>query len=227
MALYRTTYYRPGAPNEDNTYANTEDQVSRALVDAFAGETGPLAGRRALDFGAGIGNLAIIMRQMGAKVTCIEPDIEARAQLSSRGLSHYADLAALEAASPDERFDVITAIEVVEHLADPVRELDGLRRLLTHTGAVFLATPNFSSLRARLQKTRWDQYRNPTHLFYFTPLSLTRALRQARFTGVTRLRTSIVYPQHGLLRRTLQYQLRRFGLDGDLVMLARTKPGGS
>jgi 2-polyprenyl-3-methyl-5-hydroxy-6-metoxy-1,4-benzoquinol methylase len=226
MALYRTTYYRPGTPNEENIYANTEDQVSRGLIHALAEENGPLAGRRLLDFGAGVGGLATIMRKMGAQATCIEPDEEARSYLAQRRLTHYPDLSALEAAAPNQKFDVITAIEVVEHLAFPVRDLDRLRRLLTPDGCLFLATPNFASLRARIQRLGWEQYRNPTHLFYYTPSSLAYTLKQAGFTQVKRLRTSIVYPQHGFLRRALQFQLRRVGLDGDLVVLARAPTAG-
>jgi SAM-dependent methyltransferase len=141
-----------------------------------------------------------------------------------RGLRCHSSLDALAAADPGARFDLVTAVEVVEHLEDPVAYLRRLGQVMRPSGALFLSTPNFESLRARLMGLRWDQYRNPTHLFYFTFGSLTYALREAGFAEVSRVRTRVVYPNHGLARRLLQRPLQRSGLDGDLLVLARHDP---
>jgi SAM-dependent methyltransferase len=125
------------------------------------------------------------------------------------------------------RFDLVTAVEVIEHLDNPVRYLRLLREVMSPGGSLFLTTPNFRSLRARLQGSRWEQYRNPTHLCYFTQDSLKGALRLAGFASVERLRSRVVYPYHGALRRTIQRGLQLAGLDGDLVMLSSAAPAGA
>jgi 2-polyprenyl-3-methyl-5-hydroxy-6-metoxy-1,4-benzoquinol methylase len=218
--LYRSAYYEPGAPNQDNTYVNTPEQVATELTKTILGHCGPLAGRRILDFGAGIGVLAEQLRSLGAAVVCVEPDPEARREAANRGLTSYASLEALRAGEAAPQFDLITAIEVVEHLEDPVRYLELLREFIAPGGALFLTTPNFQSLQARLRGCRWQQYQNPTHLFYFTGRSLERALHLAGFRSVVRLRTRVVYPRHGTLRRVLQRTLQLCGLDGDLLVLS-------
>jgi 2-polyprenyl-3-methyl-5-hydroxy-6-metoxy-1,4-benzoquinol methylase len=225
--LYRATYYQPGGANQDNIYANTPGQVAAGLVKTLTTRIGPVAGRRVLDFGAGIGVFASELRALGATVVCVEPDLEARAQLAARGLPAYSTLETLKAGSPTARFDLVTAIEVVEHLEDPAGYLRLLRELMSPEGLLLLTTPNFRSLRARLQGHRWEQYRNPTHLFYFTPQSLERVIRAAGFSSMERLRSQVVYPAHGVLRRGLQHGLQRVGLDGDLVVLSSAPADGA
>jgi SAM-dependent methyltransferase len=218
--LYRSAYYQPGAPNQDNVYANTPRKVATGLVKTLVARIGPLAGRRVLDFGAGIGAFADELCSLGATVVCVEPDPEARTQIAARGLPCYPTLEDLKAGQPTPFFDLVTAIEVIEHLEDPARYLRLLHDVTIPGGVLFLTTPNFQSLRARLQGHHWEQYRNPTHLFYFTPQSLERVMRLAGFASVERLRSRVVYPYHGALRRTLQRGLQLVGLDGDLVMVS-------
>jgi SAM-dependent methyltransferase len=218
--LYGREYYPSDATDPAHTYENSPEEVSRALVRTLQASAGGLIGRRLLDFGAGIGGFALVAKEAGAEVWCIEQSAEARRRMTVLGLTCFEDLGALLAARPDARFEVISSIEVVEHLADPVADLRALRQVLTPGGVLFLATPNFTSLRARLQGAAWSQYANPTHLTYLTPVSVRRILHDAGFTSVTRLPTRVNYPSHGRLRRLLQHVLQRVGLDGDLIVVA-------
>jgi SAM-dependent methyltransferase len=223
--LYQAAYYRPGAPNQANTYLNTPPQVAHGLVTSLTARLGSIRGLRILDFGAGIGEFADVLASAGGSVECVEPDPEARRQLAQRGLRCYPNLDVLSAAEPNARFDLVTAIEVVEHLEDPLAYLRRLAHITRPRGALFLSTPNFESLRARMMGLRWEQYQNPTHLFYFAYGSLAHALRAVGFRNVWRLRTRAVYPSHGFARRLLQQPLQRTGLDGDLLVLAQHDPG--
>jgi 2-polyprenyl-3-methyl-5-hydroxy-6-metoxy-1,4-benzoquinol methylase len=221
--LYRTMYYEPGLLSEA-VYAGTPDQVADGLIKTLLARCGPIRDRQVLDFGAGSGLFASALRALGATVVCVEPDPEARQQLATRGLPAYSTLEALRADLPAVRFDVVTAIEVVEHLEDPLRHLRAVRERLTPGGILFLTTPNFDSLRARLQRSRWAQYCNPTHLFFFTQQSLERVVLAAGFSSAERLRSHVVYPSHGLLRRGFQRGLQFARLDGDLVVLGSAPP---
>lgn len=108
-------------------------------------ERQPLAGRRALDVGCGAGLLAEPLARLGASVTGLDAAPEniavARAHAAGSGLSidyRTGELAALEA----EPFDLVTCLEVVEHVADKPRFVRALVRHLAPDGLLVLSTPN-------------------------------------------------------------------------------------
>jgi len=75
------------------------------------------------------------------------------------------------------RFDVVTAIEVIEHVVDPVVELERIRALLRPGGLVFLTTGNAKPYSERLLK--WTYLKPEIHISLFEPDSLAVALRRA------------------------------------------------
>src|ERR1044072_7791368 len=81
----------------------------------------PLEGRRALDVGCGAGLLCEPLARLGAQVTAIDPAqalIEAaRDHAAGQGLTIDYRATAIE--NLDGEFDLITAMEVIEHTADP------------------------------------------------------------------------------------------------------------
>jgi len=76
-------------------------------------------------------------------------------------------------------FDVVTAIEVLEHVQDPVAVLKKIRRLLKPGGLFFLTTGNARPFRARLLS--WGYVRPEIHISFFEPETLARALTLAGF----------------------------------------------
>ncbi|MCG2585595.1 bifunctional 2-polyprenyl-6-hydroxyphenol methylase/3-demethylubiquinol 3-O-methyltransferase UbiG [Massilia sp. TS11] len=113
-------------------------------IDARA----PLAGKRVLDIGCGGGILAEAMARKGAEVTGID--------LSDKALK-VADLHALEsgvavryksisaedmAAAEPESFDVVTCMEMLEHVPDPAAVVQAAARLVKPGGKLFFSTIN-------------------------------------------------------------------------------------
>jgi SAM-dependent methyltransferase len=74
-------------------------------------------------------------------------------------------------------FDVVTAIEVLEHALDPVAELREIADLLAPSGVLFLTTGNAAPFRSRLLK--WQYVQPDVHVGYFEPETLARALSTA------------------------------------------------
>jgi len=104
----------------------------------------PLDGKTALDVGCGAGLLAEPLARLGAKVTAIDASPEviavARAHASAMGLEidyRVGDVQALEG-----QFDLITSMEVIEHVADPAAFVKALAKRLTHGGLLIMSTPN-------------------------------------------------------------------------------------
>ena len=89
---------------------------------------------------------------------------------------------------PDGYFDVITMWEVIEHLQNPKEELKEIFRILREGGLLFLSTPNFNSLNFILRKKNWCIINPSDHIYYFTPKTLKKLLKNAGFK-IRNLRT--------------------------------------
>ena len=119
------------------------DQVDRHWQSDECSRT-PLAGKNALDVGCGAGLLAEPLARLGAKVTGIDASPEvvavARAHASESGLEiHYR---AGDVQTLDGQFDLITCMEVIEHVANPASFLDALAERLAPGGLLIMSTPN-------------------------------------------------------------------------------------
>jgi 2-polyprenyl-6-hydroxyphenyl methylase/3-demethylubiquinone-9 3-methyltransferase len=108
----------------------------------------PLAGRRAADIGCGAGLLAEPLRRLGADVTAVDAAPEnvhaARAHAAGQGLEIDYRVGGVEGLSGP--FDLVTSLEVLEHVADPAAFIAGLAGLLSDDGLLILSTPNRSAM---------------------------------------------------------------------------------
>jgi SAM-dependent methyltransferase len=75
-------------------------------------------------------------------------------------------------------FDVIVAIDVLEHVTDPQSTLTWLSSFLRPGGVLYVVTPNIASISARVLGRWWWGFR-PAHLTYFSPQTLARMLARA------------------------------------------------
>ncbi|MEJ0009402.1 MAG: bifunctional 2-polyprenyl-6-hydroxyphenol methylase/3-demethylubiquinol 3-O-methyltransferase UbiG [Alphaproteobacteria bacterium] len=107
----------------------------------------PLGNLSALDIGCGGGLVCEPLARLGATVTGIdaaEPGIDAaRAHAAASGLSiDYRTATAEALADSGERFDLVLALEIVEHVADTGLFYDALARLVKPGGLLILSTLN-------------------------------------------------------------------------------------
>ena len=108
----------------------------------------PLEGMTSLDVGCGAGLLTEPLTRLGAKVTGIDASSEviavARAHASAMDLEidyRVGDVQALEG-----QFDLITSMEVIEHVADPRAFVKALAKCLAPDGLLVMSTPNATRL---------------------------------------------------------------------------------
>lgn len=153
----------------------------------------PLAGLAALDVGCGAGLMAEPLARMGAQVTGIDAAPEnidaAKAHADAGGLAiAYHAIAVEDLADSGEQFDLITCLEVVEHVAGRDAFFAAIARLLKPGGLAMFSTPNRTAaswavviagaeyLTRSIPKGAHDWKR------FFTPDELSEALRHAGLT---------------------------------------------
>jgi len=104
----------------------------------------PLEGKSALDVGCGAGLLAEPLARLGAKVTGIDaaPEVIAVAGEHARAMSLEIDYRAADVLDVEGRYDLITCMEVVEHVADSAAFIAALGKRLAPDGLLVLSTPN-------------------------------------------------------------------------------------
>lgn len=114
----------------------------------YINDRSPLSGKQVLDVGCGGGILAEGMAKLGAEVTGIDmgraPLAIARRHLGISGLNvsyHRTTAEALATAEPN-RFDIVTCMELLEHVPDPLSIVRACRQLVKPGGDVFFATLN-------------------------------------------------------------------------------------
>lgn len=163
----------------------------RDALDTHFGGDGktrtPLAGKSALDVGCGAGLLCEPLARMGAAVTGVDAAPEnvaaakAHAALSGLNIDYRAGEIAEQGLGT---FDVVTSMEVIEHVTDPAAFLAELARHLKPDGLLLMSTPNRTAA-SRLflveAAERLGQVPRGTHDWdqFLTPEELTALLHDA------------------------------------------------
>jgi 2-polyprenyl-6-hydroxyphenyl methylase/3-demethylubiquinone-9 3-methyltransferase len=123
-------------------------EINPLRLDFIDRMAGGLGGKRVLDVGCGGGILAESMAALGAQVTGIDLSEEslavARLHLLESGLTVDYRLISTEdfARESPRRFDVVTCMELLEHVPDPQSIVTACAGLLKPDGHAFFATLN-------------------------------------------------------------------------------------
>lgn len=111
-----------------------------------------ITGKKVLDVGCGGGILSESMARRGAEVTGIDMGekpikiaklhaLEAGVEVNYKKISAE-ELADSISADPEQQFDVITCLEMLEHVPDPASIINACTRMLKPGGHLFLSTIN-------------------------------------------------------------------------------------
>lgn len=131
-------------PNSEFRPLHEINPLRLGYIDAMAG----IAGKQVLDVGCGGGILSESMAARGAEVTGIDLSDKAlkvaQLHLLESGVKVTYRAVAVEALAAEMpgRFDVVTCMEVLEHVPDPASTVAACARLLKPGGHAFFATIN-------------------------------------------------------------------------------------
>jgi SAM-dependent methyltransferase len=125
-----------------------------------------------LDIGCGVGRFGHAAHAKGWKVTGI--DVSPLAIAAGQSVAPFPLRACTveELVEAEERFDVVTAFEVLEHLSDPLEFILNAKRLLRPGGQIFCTVPNWQC--ETVQTSKRPDWLPPIHLLFFSRPSLQR-----------------------------------------------------
>jgi SAM-dependent methyltransferase len=111
------------------------------------------------------------------------------------------DLASIDLGG--RQFDVVCMWDCIEHLRDPDRYVQRLARRMAPGALLAVTTGDIRSLNARLRGRHWRLIHPPTHVHYFSKVTLVQmferygfSVRYARYCGFYRSLDGVA---HGLL----------------------------
>lgn len=138
-------------------------------------------GTELIDIGASFGHFTAAARVFW-QVTGLEPS-RAAARWAGEQLGVHLQVGSIYDERQDltGRFDVATMWDVIEHLPDPSRALESVRRCLKREGTLCLTTPDAGSIVARLMGRHWHYLDLQQHIALFDEGNLTRLLEGAGF----------------------------------------------
>jgi SAM-dependent methyltransferase len=144
---------------------------------------GSLQSARLLDVGAGSGKLVRYLIGRGVLARGLEPAHPIFDRFL-KGDPAFTCAMLRDYRSADGRpMDVVTAFDVLEHVADPASFLGDISAQLKPGGLLFISTPDVGSLAARLFGRRWHFF-SPYHLSFFSKRTLVAAAGARGFSLV-------------------------------------------
>lgn len=151
--------YRHGALEQwDRSSQRCDLALLRSLIGACAGRCA------VLDLGCGTGDFLLSLSPEVAKFG-VEPSSLAAAAASRRGITILADL--LENLPPEQRFDFITIINIIEHVPSPAQLLDAAYRHLLPGGCLAVTTGDPRSREwLKVFKSRFWYVGFPEHISF-------------------------------------------------------------
>ena len=203
---------------DDKFYENSNMHQSKVDISNWLKETEKDDSRRylflldsiknksILDFGTGNGGFLFKAREISKNAYGVEPEMQFKKFFSKNKLKVLNLLEDLN----EEKFDLITAFHVFEHLKDPLETLKNLKPYLAEKGEIIIEVPNsddallsFYNSNTFSDFTYWSQ-----HLFLFNEKTLTDLIKKSEF--------KINYIE----------QIQRYPLSNHLYWLSKGLPNG-
>ena len=126
---------------------------------------------RVLDIGCGFGEAMGYHAQRGCEVWGVEAD--SNAKIAAEKYNYSIHIGVFNKTNyKKEYFDYITMDQVIEHVRDPIKNINDISDILKPNGVIIVSTPNHNSLTAKLLRKKWLHWHVPYHLHFLTRESI-------------------------------------------------------
>jgi len=143
-----------------------------------------------LDVGCSTGDLLSAAQKKGFDCVGIEPNTWAcNFAIKKKGLkiiNEELGTASLKSGT----FDVVSYMEVIEHIPDPLAELRAIKRIIKNDGILILSTPNFGCQESQTCGMGWKHNKPWEHIYLFDNAHLQKMLDLAGFS-ISHIKTEL------------------------------------
>ena len=149
------------------------DELLRPLRDIKPGKV--------LDVGCGMGTMLKRFGELGWDTYGVDCSTYAASYARNElGLKVFVGVVD-ELDLPENYYDLVTMVHVIEHVSDPRSTLKTLYRLMKRGGIIIIATHDICGLWPRIARDRWRHLNVPEHLYFFSKNNLRRMLGDTGF----------------------------------------------
>lgn len=190
--MSKTTFAYTGCENLE--VMADADNYNNFLIELVTNQMNSQKSGKVLDFGAGTGTYAKMLKGEGIKVDCLEPDAALQKELKKSGFKVLKGSSELK----DNTYDLIYSLNVFEHIEDDFAEVVKLRKALKKGGRLVIYVPAYQVLFSSMDKQvgHFRRYRvkrlkmmaeqaniNINQLAYYDPIGFFAAFAYRLFGG--------------------------------------------
>ena len=193
--VYReSSYYEGGACGYADASYSAQETALRATFKRLLRNLAKrgLTGGDLLEVGCGYGYLLDEARSFFDRR--VGTDFSNEAAEIARVTGAEVFVGGIEQVPPERKFDCIIAIQVIEHVYQP---LSFVKQVASHTktgGHIVVATPDIGGALRKTMGRRWPSFKVPEHVVYFDFQSLRALMHQAGLIDVRRLPYPHAFP---------------------------------
>ncbi len=135
---------------------------------------------KALDIGCALGFFIEVARERGWSAEGLDISEYCIDHIKSEGFKGHLGLFQ-NLQSEENHYDLITMWDYIEHSTTPKQDIEKAYSLLKKDGILIMATPDFSSLPAKLFGNKWMGFKDHEHLYYFSKKDLNQCVESLGF----------------------------------------------
>ena len=139
-------------------------------------------GKKILEVGAGFGLFSGMLYKAGYSVDALEPTVTPH-YLQDLSVKTYKQNLEEYTKNTTNKYDVIILYDVLEHVDFPQKTIRLFEKLLINKGIVFIQTPNYQSLMARIVRN-WSWWMVEDHRYFFSRKSLNLLFKNENWSLV-------------------------------------------
>lgn len=137
-----------------------------------------LKGKTLLDVGCGCGELLVVAKESGMDAIGVEINPYRLKPLIDKGFNVVASFGELAG----QKFDIITASHVLEHIPDLNSVLKDIKAFMHPQSQLLIAVPNFDSFFAKILKKHWNALGVGLHRWQFNVSTMSDLLNRSGFS---------------------------------------------
>jgi SAM-dependent methyltransferase len=124
-----------------------EQKPNSRVMEIVDEKFGGFCGKEVLEIGSATGDLLIQIKDAGARVRGLEISDFAANVARKRGLDVSTGTIEGFVQNNKENFDIVLALEVIEHVLSPKCFIEGVSKIIKPGGVLILSTPNYASAK--------------------------------------------------------------------------------